>query len=176
MNTYGYVYENPLFDSDFEGRSATATVTAGLSIPTVSEAITSACSVFPPACVAGAGVGGVYIGSAINDAAEAALGGHTIGGSIYDLTHPGTNDASASTAENDGVDDNDQKGCGKWKCEGYGYYEIIGQNKHVIKGSYFIAYGKTEPIAALAWKKKVQAAAPRGHTARHIKPKCKKVR
>jgi RHS repeat-associated protein len=72
-------------------------------------------------------------------------------------------------------DDCDEKG--KWKCEGYGQYEIIGANRHVIRGDkWIVAYGKTESDAALAWKKKVQAAAPRGYTARHIKPSCKKVR
>ena len=65
---------------------------------------------------------------------------------------------------------------GKWLCEGYAQYEIIGQNKHVIRGPWFTAYGKDETIAAYNWKKKVQASAPKGHTARHIRPRCKKIK
>ena len=73
-------------------------------------------------------------------------------------------------------DDGSNDECGKWQCSGYGQYEQIGANKTVVRGGYFVAYGKSEPAAALAWKKKVQAAAPRGYTARHIRPKCKKVK
>lgn len=65
---------------------------------------------------------------------------------------------------------------GKWMCEGYAQYEIIGANKHVVRGNWFTAYGNTELEAQLAWKKAVQASAPRGSTARHIKPHCRKIR
>ncbi len=66
---------------------------------------------------------------------------------------------------------------GKWKCEGYGQYDQIGTPKHVRRGStWHVAYGNTEALAAQAWKNKVQAAAPPGFTARHIKPRCKKVK
>lgn len=76
-------------------------------------------------------------------------------------------------------DSDNPPGCrdnGKWMCEGYAQYEIIGANKHVIRGDWITAYGQTESEAALAWKKAAQASAPRGHTARHIRPRCRKIR
>ena len=64
----------------------------------------------------------------------------------------------------------------KWTCQGYENYEIIGQNKHVVRGAWIVAYGKTEQIAAKNWKKAAQASSPLGHTARHIRPRCWKIK
>jgi uncharacterized protein RhaS with RHS repeats len=83
---------------------------------------------------------------------------------------------AGDTVKDDTADDEQCKK-GKWMCEGYGQYEIIGANKHVIRGDkWIVAYGNTQGDASLAWKKQVQAAAPKGHTARHIKPRCKKIK
>ena len=66
---------------------------------------------------------------------------------------------------------------GKWMCEGYGQYDQIGTQKHVRRGSnWHVAFGKTKELAAKAWKNQVQSAAPPGFSARHIKPKCKKIK
>ncbi len=74
------------------------------------------------------------------------------------------------------LDDPEKCDKGKWMCEGYAQYKIIGANKHVIRGDWITAYGNTEREAALAWKKAAQSSAPKGHTARHIRPRCRKIR
>ena len=67
-------------------------------------------------------------------------------------------------------------GCGKWMCEGAGQYDKVGTQKEVTQMGWFTAYGNTEADATYNWKKLVQAAAPRGYNARHIRPKrCKKI-
>jgi hypothetical protein len=95
-------------------------------------------------------------------------------GIIGALLLPG--DTPTDTPADDAEDQECNDKPDKWFCEGFAHYEIIGQNKHVIKGPWFTAYGKTEAIASYNWKKKVQASSPQGHTARHIRPRCKKVK
>lgn len=78
-------------------------------------------------------------------------------------------------------DNGEPKGCrddknGKWMCEGNVKYDIIGTPKHVIMGPWVVAYGNTAVEASQAWIKACQASAPRGHTARHIQPRCRKLR
>ena len=146
MNTYGYVEQNPIMYYDPDGLVALNSATgAGTGL-----------LVCGPACAA---IGGILGGIALYYAGEAIV------------------DAIDDSAEAipDFPSDYGEDECGKWECTGYGQYELIGANKTVVRGGYFVVYGKTEPIAALNWKKKVQAAAPRGYTARHIRPRCKKV-
>ncbi len=115
-------------------------------------------------CGTGVCVGGIVLAQIAIDALTLTFAGAI----IYDEI---TSDDAVEFPSDDGSEDK----CGKWECRGYGQYELIGANKTVVRGGYFVAYGKTEAIAALNWKKKVQAAAPRGYTARHIRPRCKKV-
>ena len=65
---------------------------------------------------------------------------------------------------------------GKWMCEGRAQYDIIGTQKHVVPGPQIVAYGDSYPEARLNWIKAAQGSAPRGTTARHIMPKCRKIR
>ena len=66
---------------------------------------------------------------------------------------------------------------GKWMCEGPGQYDKVGTQKEVERMGWFTAYGNTEADATYNWKKLVQASAPLGYNARHIRPKsCKKIK
>ena len=66
---------------------------------------------------------------------------------------------------------------GKWMCEGPGQYDKVGTQKELERMGWFTAYGNTEADATYNWKKLVQASAPLGYNARHIRPKsCKKIK
>ncbi|MCP3670481.1 MAG: hypothetical protein GY814_08600, partial [Gammaproteobacteria bacterium] len=108
-----------------------------------------------------------WIAPGINRVLQVTIGVPSLGILIYEIIN--------EEAVPDFPSDYGEDECGKWECTGYGQYELIGANKTVVRGGYFVAYGKMESIAAHNWKKKVQAAAPRGYTARHIRPRCKKV-
>ena len=80
-------------------------------------------------------------------------------------------DSITDTSRPDDVE-GDRCGKDKYVCEGYCNFDIIGTPKHVIRGNWVIAYGITEKLARDAWVKICQNCAPRGTTARHIKPRC----
>lgn len=90
------------------------------------------------------------------------------------LTIPGDTPVCNENGEPKGC--RDDKGGGKWMCEGNAKYDIKGTPKHVIMGPWIVAYGNTAVEASHNWIKACQASAPLGHTARHIQPRCRKIR
>lgn len=159
-NPYGYVGGNPLRYSDPRGLVGPAAIT----IPVVVDALGEAA-----AFVGSAGLFGYLMSQGISE--------NVIPGDIpfaWDSSDDNSPPVPAPLSPPTERDSCSTKS--KWMCEGYAQYEIIGANKHVIRGDWIIAYGNTKPEARHAWIKAAQASAPRGHTARHIKPRCRKIR
>ncbi len=150
LNLYSYVQQDPINYIDPLGLAATDVYDGGSD--TVPISIPGIGKPSGPAIVGGG------IGLGIAFAIE------------QYINDDGTVDDSAGA--NDQCERKD-----KYKCEGYSNYDQKGTTKHVRRGStWIVAYGKTKTIAAKRWKKKAQNAAPPGFTARHVKPRCKKVR
>ena len=161
INPFVYALNNPINFTDRHGLFIDGGVISGPAVYIVGTAI----------------AGGIlYYGAPI-----AADIGQWIGNQIWNNTIDDV-DPESFINEDGTVNDaagvnNDCDKKGKWRCEGYSQYDQIGTPKHVRRGStLIIAYGKTEALARSAWINKAQNAAPKGFTARHIMPKCKKIR
>jgi RHS repeat-associated protein len=148
MNLYLYAEANPINFTDPMGLSAAECMRPG-----------GRCEPLGPP---------VNIISPIGIGIGIAIGEYLFG----DTTEPYINEDGTVKDKETNCDDS-----GKWKCEGYGQYDQVGTPKHVRRGSqWHVAYGSTEALAYDAWIKKAQSAAPPGFTARHIRPRCTKVK